>query len=217
MQFLSHGSVFYDIVASFSKEILMARSKVIRTKDKMEQHTVKTCGVHGPLAIGHVVLRKDGSMECHTCKSVNNKNSYERHRERRIADAKEYREKNREDVNRKSREYRKSHADVVKLHEKAAHFSLYKVLRRRGLTSEEYHEMVVRQNNACAICKEPETRLDPRTKMITRLCIDHCHIVGKARELLCHSCNTGIGKFKENPILLEAAINYIKKHSTEGF
>ncbi len=42
---------------------------------------------------------------------------------------------------------------------------------------------------------------------------DHDHQTGKARDWLCDSCNTGLGRFKDDIELLEKAINYLKKHS----
>lgn len=43
---------------------------------------------------------------------------------------------------------------------------------------------------------------------------DHDHNTGKARDWLCDSCNTGLGRFKDNIELLEKAINYLKRHSS---
>lgn len=45
-----------------------------------------------------------------------------------------------------------------------------------------------------------------------KLCVDHNHNTGNVRSLLCMSCNTGIGKFKDNIELIEAALNYLKSH-----
>lgn len=42
---------------------------------------------------------------------------------------------------------------------------------------------------------------------------DHDHITGKAREWICDSCNTGLGRFKDDPKLLQKAIDYLKKYS----
>ncbi len=46
------------------------------------------------------------------------------------------------------------------------------------------------------------------------LVIDHDHETGKARDWLCDSCNTGLGRFKDKIELLEIAIEYLKKHKT---
>ncbi len=42
---------------------------------------------------------------------------------------------------------------------------------------------------------------------------DHDHHTGKAREWLCDSCNTGLGRFKDNIELLQQAIRYLEKHN----
>jgi hypothetical protein len=35
--------------------------------------------------------------------------------------------------------------------------------------------------------------------------VDHCHITGKVRALVCRPCNTGMGMFKDDDVLLQAA------------
>ena len=42
---------------------------------------------------------------------------------------------------------------------------------------------------------------------------DHDHVTGREREWICDSCNTGLGRFKDNPKLLHKALDYLKKHS----
>lgn len=41
---------------------------------------------------------------------------------------------------------------------------------------------------------------------------DHDHLTGKGREWICDSCNTGLGRFKDDISLLQNAINYLKKY-----
>lgn len=41
---------------------------------------------------------------------------------------------------------------------------------------------------------------------------DHDHETGLGREWICDSCNTGLGRFKDDIKLLEKAISYLKKH-----
>lgn len=88
--------------------------------------------------------------------------------------------------------------------------------QRLKLTPEQLTQMFIDQDNKCAICKQPETRIF--TSMVTKeqrvasLCIDHDHATGKVRELLCHDCNTMIGKAKESIDNLQSAIQYLIKH-----
>ncbi len=42
---------------------------------------------------------------------------------------------------------------------------------------------------------------------------DHNHLTGNAREWLCDSCNTGLGRFKDDIKLMRKAIKYLNKHS----
>ena len=86
------------------------------------------------------------------------------------------------------------------------------VCRRLHTTPEHYYEMLENQNNKCAICNEEETRKSRTDGKICALAIDHCHKSGKIRALLCHACNTAIGKFKDNIDLLNSAIRYLQQH-----
>ena len=78
-----------------------------------------------------------------------------------------------------------------------------------GITPEQYNELILKQNNLCAICNEPESSKD-RNGNIKKLSVDHCHKTGKVRRLLCNQCNKGLGCFKDNTELLKKAINYLE-------
>ena len=71
-----------------------------------------------------------------------------------------------------------------------------------GLTPEIHMELLRRQNGLCAICG----KLDPSGT----LDIDHCHVTGKVRGLLCGSCNRGIGQLGDNPDRLRKAAEYLE-------
>lgn len=82
-----------------------------------------------------------------------------------------------------------------------------------GLTLNEYNEMFHAQGGQCAICGTADLPIDPRTGKLYELAIDHCHKSGKVRALLCHHCNVGLGGFRDDPVLLHAAIAYLKRYS----
>ena len=83
-------------------------------------------------------------------------------------------------------------------------------LRRHGISVEQYDEIHTTQNGLCAICKRPETRIYKGS--LSRLAVDHCHVTGKNRGLLCWRCNSCIGRLEDSPDLLRAAADYIEKH-----
>ena len=74
-----------------------------------------------------------------------------------------------------------------------------------GISTEEYNAMFAAQGNVCAIClKAPR---DPRG---FHPHIDHCHISGKVRGILCHKCNQGLGQFSDNVDVMMSAVRYLK-------
>lgn len=78
------------------------------------------------------------------------------------------------------------------------------------LSLDDYNRMLEAQNGACAICKKPETH--KRNGKLKALAVDHCHRTNVIRGLLCSDCNTGIGKLKDSPEVLLAAVEYLKKY-----
>jgi len=42
-----------------------------------------------------------------------------------------------------------------------------------------------------------------------KLVVDHDHVTGKIRGMLCNHCNRGLGHFRDNPELLEFAAQYL--------
>lgn len=79
--------------------------------------------------------------------------------------------------------------------------------KRYGLTKVEIDELRAARNGLCDICKRPA---DPRSTG-GRLHVDHCHATGRVRGLLCGHCNTMIGLAREDPAILLAAIEYLKR------
>jgi hypothetical protein len=48
-----------------------------------------------------------------------------------------------------------------------------------------------------------------------RVHVDHCHISGKVRGVLCQNCNLGLGHFHDTPEKLERAAAYLRLHASE--
>ena len=86
----------------------------------------------------------------------------------------------------------------------------YNMRRNYNLSVEERAAMEVRQHGVCAICFQPEMAIDKRTDKPMALSVDRNHRTGAVRGLLCWHCNTGIGKFRDDPFLLRAAADYLE-------
>lgn len=71
-----------------------------------------------------------------------------------------------------------------------------------NLSLDDYYTLLTSQNNLCAICHNP----------LTNPHVDHNHITGQIRGLLCRLCNNGIGFLKDDPTILLAAIHYLQFH-----
>jgi len=116
----------------------------------------------------------------------------------KIAEAKKiYRTANREKLNKISLKYWEQNPIV----RRENHYRI-----RYNITIADYDTMFVKQKGKCKICKSKDTH----RKDTKNFCVDHCHKTGKVRGLLCHRCNSGIGKFLEKKKLLLAAIKYLE-------
>lgn len=86
-----------------------------------------------------------------------------------------------------------------------------------GLSLENYEKLRKEQNNCCAICKKQESAINPKTKKIRELCVDHCHEsenigIMTIRGLLCTKCNFGIGYFDNSIERMYEAIEYLRPY-----
>ena len=88
-------------------------------------------------------------------------------------------------------------------------YQIEKSWRDKGMefTVEEYDKLLKEQNGGCAICGKN------RNANGTRLCVDHNHDTGAIRGLLCHDCNTSIGKFNDDIEMLQKAIKYLQRYN----
>lgn len=70
-----------------------------------------------------------------------------------------------------------------------------------GLESGQKDRMYENQKGICGICEV----------FFPSLAVDHNHVTGEIRELLCRPCNLGLGNFRENTNSLEKAILYLAR------
>jgi hypothetical protein len=78
-----------------------------------------------------------------------------------------------------------------------------------GLSTDGYAELLVAQGGVCAICHQPETKVNRVTGYQHALSVDHDHSTGLVRGLLCSACNRAIGLLSESPDRLRSAAEYL--------
>lgn len=140
--------------------------------------------------------KKSGSRsglckQCKVCTNRKQKEYHEQNPEINKEATKRYREKNREKIREKY--YTKDRHEYTYFNSAS---------RKYGITKEDYQQMWDKQGGFCRICSKI---LDGQR----RPAVDHDHITGKVRGLLCSKCNTGLGQFNDNPDLLLLACDYL--------
>ena len=68
----------------------------------------------------------------------------------------------------------------------------------RNDLSDQQLKRIKESTKECVICGSEETFV-----------VDHDHFTGKVRGMLCNHCNRGLGHFRDSPMLLEFAAQYL--------
>ena len=136
------------------------------------------------------------TKECVTCKEPKDFTEYHKHKQQVDGLHKQCK------VCRK--EYSKRSYDTEVNREK-------KLIAAYGLTLSKYDELLDSQNYRCAICDT-----DTPGGKGGRFHVDHNHLTGEVRGLLCSCCNTGIGQMQDNVTILAKAIQYLNEKGSYG-
>lgn len=75
-----------------------------------------------------------------------------------------------------------------------------------GVSPDLYLLVEQEQEGVCAICRQPQNAHNT-----DKLSVDHNHVTGEFRGLLCAKCNLGLGQFEDDPERLAAAITYLRE------
>jgi hypothetical protein len=76
----------------------------------------------------------------------------------------------------------------------------YHLKRRYGISAAEADAMVEAQGGLCAICQERPAEH-----------VDHDHMSGAVRGILCFTCNGGLGQFRDRVDIMRKAIDYLER------
>lgn len=138
--------------------------------------------------------------KCSKCKSTQPLDNFSNSRNSKRSDCKDCNSKYRKKNNKRRLAYLK---DWAKKNPEKVREQKYR--HRYGIDISEYNRLLEEQGGSCKICKSK----DKKRKNAEFFAVDHCHKTGKVRGLLCYNCNSGLGKFKDDPELVEKALSYL--------
>jgi len=107
------------------------------------------------------------------------------------------------------KEWRKNNAARARQHGieyRAANIVHIKAANRKRMYGTDGVELLKQQEAKCAICS-----VDLETIPEKHRHVDHDHINNVVRGWLCRWCNLGLGKFRDDPVLLQKAADYLKR------
>jgi hypothetical protein len=104
--------------------------------------------------------------------------------------------------------WRETHTHAEK--KPSTYKSDYHRMRNHGVSQEDYQSMLS-VVPGCAICGGPPSGKNRAGKPLEYFSVDHDHKTGRVRGLLCQDCNVGLGRFKDDPKRLAAAIEYLRE------
>ena len=84
--------------------------------------------------------------------------------------------------------------------------------RNYGVTPEQYHSMIEKQRNRCAICGTDRAKPNVESKWH----VDHDHTTGTVRGLLCYKCNSVLGYANNSPTVLIKAAEYLQAFGSQA-
>lgn len=83
--------------------------------------------------------------------------------------------------------------------------------REYDMSLAQYNAMVRKQAGRCAVCRRAETVRSRSTGEIRRLSVDHDHVTGAIRALLCQRCNLLVWALEDNHIAIASIRAYVEK------
>jgi hypothetical protein len=157
--------------------------------------TCNQCGLRKPLDDFYAEKKgRDGRRpECKTCNLANRAAKYRQNPRPAIERALRWKRENPERYRATQREYVRS--GRKKVSSRKSHLK-----REYGLTLEAFDAVLTSQGGGCAICGRPE----PDN-------VDHDHVTGRVRGILCFNCNVAIGHVGDDEDRLAAAMAYLAR------
>lgn len=117
------------------------------------------------------------------------------HMEEELAREKAYRTTHKKEIAIRSKTYYEAHREEMKARKRELNYSLSKT---------EFDALLKDQGNVCAICGKSEWKgRGPQ--------VDHDHLTGKVRGILCYACNIALGLIGDNSKTARALVAYLRR------
>jgi hypothetical protein len=135
---------------------------------------------------------------------------YLAHREEKLAYGKTYREANKEKLSAQRKVYYYAHQDKFTGRSRAWYHAnkdrarATKRAKLYGITGAEFQALLDSQDGRCAHCGTNDFGWKGP-------CVDHDHMTGKVRWIVCNTCNRAMGLLKENIFTMQRMIENLRK------
>ena len=165
----------------------------------------KKCGIEKDISCFSKDSRNEDKISkyCRDCKNYM-KRDWDKNNKEHIQ---EYNNTNIEAVRKKGRKHMQKARSERPEYYKSPRFKEmqrgYSLKRIYGITPEDYNNIFLKQDGKCAICGVHQSEFK------RPLVVDHNHITGEIRSLLCNSCNSVIGFSYESIDIMRKAIEYL--------
>ena len=84
----------------------------------------------------------------------------------------------------------------------------YRLLKKYGISMKERDAMIALQGGCCASCGDTFAEASSR-----QIHVDHSHVTGAVRGILCHGCNVSLGLMRDDPHRIRGLLAYAEHHS----
>jgi hypothetical protein len=134
----------------------------------------------------------------------------EKYRKELIAKRKKYYYEHKKEIAEKTKAYRQKHKEKFRERNRVSNFRnrennhAWRRMNLYGLSSEAYYTLLGEQGGACAVCGSDD--------WLTRVPhVDHNHITGRARGIVCRKCNLALGMIDDDVNIAKSLVKYLEK------
>lgn len=108
-------------------------------------------------------------------------------------------------------------SDCYTPEQRAEYERAWRFKKKYGITIQDYDRMFEEQGGVCATCRKASVQVHAKSGKLRDLAVDHDHVTGKVRALLCTDCNVVLGLVNDAPALLREMADYLERHQSPRF